>query len=527
MFTQYINHFINNFDQRKTMDHLQHIATSKEGVIGIATTLALMAGVTTYYSNQFDRGCPRVPDSSFIYGSTVEYRKDPKAFVQKWQKELGDVYSAYLFGQEIIVVSGSQVREIFLTDKLDFLVGTSRIFDGRLLTGSAFNHTNDFREVIPWIKQYLNPNLKHYTPRVIEHLTTGFDEFSGIITDEGKIYNHVFPMIQHMVAKASASVIVGIELAKNEQLIDSFKNMVIEVGSELNPKPILELVPTIDRLRMWMIGKTSQKVKKHRQQLTNALKPEIDSRLEKMKLKDSNWERPDDVLQHIIESDEFAYNMDVYQYTLEVLTFFIFAALHTTSENGTVALYRILGEPGLIDELLKEQNEVLESEGIDSNCGPEVFTREILNKFVKLDSAIREAFRVKNVHIALPHTNISKENVVLSSGVVIRPGETVFANTYGNHIDASLQKNIDDLKNYKPFRFVDAEKNSAKIGDDYLFFGMGKHACPGRWFAIQEIKTTIAYLIRRFEFEVLDDITFPNLDRQPFPNGRFKLTPRK
>lgn len=52
MFTQYINHFINNFDQRKTMDQLQKVATSKEGVIGITTAVVLMAGVSIYNSKK-------------------------------------------------------------------------------------------------------------------------------------------------------------------------------------------------------------------------------------------------------------------------------------------------------------------------------------------------------------------------------------------------------------------------------------------------------------------------------------------
>lgn len=99
-------------------------------------------------------------------------------------------------------------------------------------------------------------------------------------------------MVQHMVAKASAAVFVGTDLANNPQLIDSFKNMVVEVGSELSPKPILELLPTISKLRMWFIGKTSPSVKKHRKQLYDALKPEIDRRLKAKELGGSNWERP-------------------------------------------------------------------------------------------------------------------------------------------------------------------------------------------------------------------------------------------
>lgn len=95
-----------------------------------------------------------------------------------------------------------------------------------------------------------------------------------------------------MVAKASASVFVGVELAKNEALVDSFKNMVLEVGGALGPKPYMEYFPNLMKLHMWYIGKTSKNVKRHQDQLRSALKPEIDARLKAMKEKDDQWIRP-------------------------------------------------------------------------------------------------------------------------------------------------------------------------------------------------------------------------------------------
>lgn len=527
MFTQYMNNFFSNFDQRKTIDQLQKIVTSKEGIIGTATALVVLTGVSAYNSNKFDRGCPRVPDSSLIYGSTDEYINDPQAFIEKWQKELGDVYSAFLFGEETVILSGYQVREVFLNDKFHFLSAIFRTFDNFLLTDSLFTLGKDSDRIIDLIKRYLNPNLKHYTPRVIGNLTIAFKDYVGDIPDEGKEFDHVFPMVQHMVARASASVFVGNDLVENELLIDAFKKMVLEVGSEITRKPLLELFPRLLKFRMWYIGKTSTKVRKVRNQLYTALRPEIDIRLNNMKLEGSNWERPEDILQSIIEDKERPENMDVYTYCTETITQLIFAAIHTTSENSTISLYRIMSHPGLIDELLEEQNQVLKDEGFDKNCGPEVFTREILSKFVKLDSAIREGLRCRNDNISLPHKNISKENIILSNGVIIRPGESVYINTYANHIDPTVQKTIDDLKEYKPFRFINTGKNSTKIGDDFLTFGMGKHACPGRWFAVQEIKTLISYIIRQYELVPLEEIIFPKGDRFFFPMGRFKLIPRK
>ncbi|CAO3627492.1 unnamed protein product [Cunninghamella blakesleeana] len=525
MLTQYFNYLFSTLSQKKTMGQLQKMITSK-GAISIATALVVMASVSAYNSKKFDRGCPRVPDSNLIYGSTEEFRNDPKAFIEKWQKELGDAYSAFLFGEEIVVLSGSQVREVFLNDKFNFLVAVGRNFDNFLLANSAFTAGEDVDRMVSLMKKFLNPNLKHYTPRVIENITIGLKEYIGDIPDEGRVVDNAYFMIQHMVAKASASVFVGSDLAKNEQLIDSFKNMTVEIASEMAPNGFLEILPSLARLRMFYIGKTSPKVKRQRQQLSDALKPEIKHRLESMELNDSNWERPEDILQNIIESKERPKHFTVYQYCEENIAQFIFAALQTTTENGTLSLYRIMNHPGLIDDLLKEQNEVLESEGIDKDNGPEVFTREILNKFVKLDSAIREAFRIKNVYFDLPHKNISKENIVLSSGIIIRPGESVYINTYANHFDSDIQNTIDNLREYKPYRFLNTGKNATKIGDDFLVFGMGKHACPGRWFAVQEIKTLISYIIRKYEVIPTEPTKFPTGDRDFLASGKFKLLPR-
>ncbi|CAO3627504.1 unnamed protein product [Cunninghamella blakesleeana] len=527
MFTQYINHFINRLDQKKTVDQLQKFATSQEGAISIATILVLTAGVSFYKSRKFNRGCPKVPNSSVIFGSAIDFFMDPKGYLNKWHKELGDVFSAEIFGKEIIIVSGSQVREVFLNEDFNFNEGIKLTFDSHLLTNSKQRDTH-ISPIGDPTRLYITPNMKHFTPYVIEALTSGFHEFNGDISAEGKDFEHAFPMIQHMVAKASAGVLVGPELAENEQLIYSFKNMVSSVAKYLTPNPLFQIFPTLNRFRMWYVGKTSADINQLRKQLYDALKIEINKRFKAKEQQGDKWERPFDVLQSLIEDKNIPSHFDVYDYALEVMTLFIFAALHTTGENGTIAFYRILSYPGLIDELLEEQNQVLESEGIDKNCGPEVFTRELLNKFVKLDSAIRESLRIKNAYIDLAHVNFSDKNIVLSGGAVIRPGEYVFVDSYSNHMNPEIQKSGEnDLETFEPLRYLNAEKNSAKVGEDFLIFGLGKHACPGRWFALQEIKTMLAYMIRKYEITSTSDIKFPVQMGDPFPTGTFKLVPRK
>ncbi|ORX60473.1 cytochrome P450 [Hesseltinella vesiculosa] len=527
MLFQYIHHLAERFDHKKTLDQLQTFASTPEGAVGITAAVALVAGASYLKNKNNDRGCPKVPGSSVWGTSTEEYRADPKAFIVKWQNELGPVYHAELFGHTATVVSGSYVREIFLNDKFDFMAGLHRTFDNMLLTNCGPYEDLSAAHTSEVVKKFLSPHLKHFTPRVIEHLQQGLKAQTGEISAEGKQFPHVYGLVQHPVALASASVFVGPELSKNELLIDSFKNMVIDVGSELLPNPWLEPFPRLNRLRMWWVGKTSSTVKRHRGQLATALKPELDRRLKAMASNDSNWERPDDILQNLLEHYTPPKGMDTLNYMVNWMTQLTFAAIHTTSEGSTWVLYRLLQTPGLWEELYQEQNEVLEASGIDSSAGAEVFTREILNKFVKMDSVIRETMRARTAYITLPHINKSNEVVTLSNGAKIYPGESAYINVWSNHNDPSLQNSMKDLQQFKPLRFLDAEKNSTKIGEDFLFFGMGKHACPGRWFAVQEIKTIVALLLREYKLEAVGDLFFPEVESIPFPMGEFKIYPRK
>lgn len=63
--------------------------------------------------------------------------------------------------------------------------------------------------------------------------------------------------------------------------------------------------------------------------------------------------------------------------------------------------------------------------------------------------------------------------------IYLNLGEDVIINTWYNHRNNSIQKiQGDDYTNYNPFRFVGSDRQAARIGDDFLVFGEGKHACP-------------------------------------------------
>lgn len=43
------------------------------------------------------------------------------------------------------------------------------------------------------------------------------------------------------------------------------------------------------------------------------------------------------------------------------------------------------------------------------------------------------------------------------------------------------------------------------VADDFLSFGHGRHACPGRFFASNEVKMLMAYVIMNYDVEFMKE----------------------
>ena len=104
-----------------------------------------------------------------------------------------------------------------------------------------------------------------------------------------------------------------------------------------------------------------------------------------------------------------------------------------------------------------------------------------------------------------------------------------------------------DASKFEPFRFVKEggvgnifdsfdgtektrakaqSKSTATLDDAFLGFGFGKHACPGRFFALNEIKVFVAHMLLNYEIEhregrpQLIDMMWLKL---PFHNGNVRV----
>ncbi|KAK9852551.1 hypothetical protein MYU51_008431 [Penicillium brevicompactum] len=73
----------------------------------------------------------------------------------------------------------------------------------------------------------------------------------------------------------------------------------------------------------------------------------------------------------------------------------------------------------------------------------------------------------------------------------------------------------EDPETFDGFRFVKraaaGDKNSrlVDLSPDYLVFGMGAHACPGRWMASALMKLALAHILTRYDILLPDSSSGP------------------
>lgn len=100
-------------------------------------------------------------------------------------------------------------------------------------------------------------------------------------------------------------------------------------------------------------------------------------------------------------------------------------------------------------------------------------------------------------------------DVTLPDASIIHKGERTSVSTSGM-VDPAI---YDDPNTFDAFRFVrfrDQEnmQNQAHLvstGPSHLGFGHGKHACPGRFFASNELKILLCHVIIKYDFKLPED----------------------
>ncbi|EFE45128.1 hypothetical protein TRV_00066 [Trichophyton verrucosum HKI 0517] len=214
-------------------------------------------------------------------------------------------------------------------------------------------------------------------------------------------------------------------------------------------------------------------------------------------------------------------------------------SIHTSSLTITNVMLDLASSTSeVLEELRAEVEQVLDE------CGGQ-WTKLALNKMEKLDSVLRESARINTlIAVGLRRRVVAKEGFTTTSGVHLAYGNFCAVHNLGVVHDPDVYEQPDI---FKPFRFVGLRRdiNSddpnqdhvdrarltfAATGSDYLAFGNGRQACPGRFFAASELKLMLAYALVYYDLEIMDSRPpdrWIGVLRMPSSNAKLRVRRRK
>lgn len=311
----------------------------------------------------------------------------------------------------------------------------------------------------------------------------------------------MYKTLQQVIARATNRVFVGLPICRDPEI----PKLGIAFAQNLPIVAVLLLMfPAI--LRPIVSRAITLPIRLHERALDRLLRPEVEQRLRKYEDRKADPEQktatsePNDFLQWLI--NQAKESSDPYLLKLRTLTrrllMLNFASINTSSSAITGAIFDLLSSSKVyIEELRAEISTTLAEHG-------GYWNKKALSKMVELDSVMRESQRLNSVvTMGLGRAVVAPEGITTPDGVHIAKGNYVVVPGYATLHNADLYPDPDE---FKPFRFSEkcgqqqtlspadeddslerARQQWATTSNEYLAFGHGRHACPGRLFAATEL----------------------------------------
>ncbi|XP_062377161.1 cytochrome P450 7A1 isoform X2 [Sardina pilchardus] len=184
----------------------------------------------------------------------------------------------------------------------------------------------------------------------------------------------------------------------------------------------------------------------------------------------------------------------------------LWASQANTLPTAFWSLYHMLSSPEALREARAEVDRVLEQPGDPDQ--PISISREQLDSMVVLGSIIEEALRLSSASIMIRVAN-EDSTITLDSGdtAAIRKGDYIALYPQLIHMDPEIYPNPTE---FQFDRFLDNAgqrrslfyKNGRRLKHFLVPFGSGVSECPGRFFAVCEIKIFLALVLWHYDLEL-------------------------
>ncbi|EGN93634.1 hypothetical protein SERLA73DRAFT_189361 [Serpula lacrymans var. lacrymans S7.3] len=391
-----------------------------------------------------------------------------------------------------VIISGPKLIEELRKapdNELSFLEATNESLKVEYTLGHEVHH-NPYHVSV--IRSQLTRNLAARFSDIRDEIAVSFDD---IIKPKGDEWVSVpgLNTIMQVVCRTSNRLFVGLPLCRDPDWMDlniKFTLDVVKGGMIINLFPAF-MAPLVAKFLTSVPGSIRRAIKH--------LQPIIEERRRYIEEYGDDWaEKPKDMLSWLMDEAK-GEEQTARLLTMRILTI-NFAAIHTSSMSFTHALFYLAAYPQYIQPLREEVEAIIEQEGWSKNA---------LVKMRKVDSFLKEAQRFDGLG-CISMSRKALKDFTFSDGTFIPAGCIVSVAAYPIHHDADIYA---DPHVFQPFRFADLREGEGEevrhqmvsTNPEYIPFGHGRHACPGRFFAANELKAMLAHVVMTYDVKLEDE----------------------
>ncbi|KAK7060436.1 hypothetical protein VNI00_001201 [Paramarasmius palmivorus] len=344
------------------------------------------------------------------------------------------------------------------------------------------------------IRTELTRNLALLSDALFDEQALAFKEL--IPPSTGWRAHDIKDTFMKIVCRTSNRVFVGLPLCRDPDYIELNINFTLElvkaaIAIKAFPTPLKSLA-----------SRLFSNVRSCTRQCMKHIGPIVEAR--RARHKQTGIEEPNDMLMWCMNAAEtLGDEKDVDKLALRMLLI-NFGAIHTTSLSLVWVVYNLAAHPEYVGLLREEVESIVASEG---------WTKAGLNKMRRVDSFVRETLRADTSGIWAMQRYALKP-FTFSTGQTVPAGTMISCPVLSVQTDEAL---YEDGKKFKPWRFYDMRDEEEEghkhslpsTRPEYITFGHGKSACPGRFFAAYELKAMLAHIVTTY------DIKFEDGQRKP------------
>ncbi|KEF56274.1 cytochrome P450, family 51 (sterol 14-demethylase) [Exophiala aquamarina CBS 119918] len=430
-------------------------------------------------------------------GSTVEYGQDPYKFFFKCQEKYGDVFTFGLLGMQVTVFLGTKGNNFILNGKLKDLnaeevygpltipifgrgvvydVDNARFMDQKRLLKEGFS-SQSLRAYVP---QFVNEVEQYVGTNVAFRGENGVCDISSVLS-EISLY-------------AAAGSLQGKEVR------DSFDATFATHYRHLDDgfAPINFMFP-------WLPIPVNRRRDRAQRKMSNLYLDIIKERRSR-----GNQDGSHDMLWALLGATYKNGDRISDEEMANLMIALLMGGQHNTAASGTWIMLELAHRPHLVEELYREQNEVL---------GGQSPSYESLQKLTLHNNVIRETLRLHSpIHSVM--RKVKQPMHIPDTDFVVPTGHILLA---APGLPARTEEYFPDPMNWDPHRWdrpttiqqietPDGDTIDYGYGDvsskaaysPYLPFGAGRHRCVGEIFAYSQLGAILVTLVRLLQWEQVD-----------------------